>query len=151
MLRRTPFARRIYVPPPSAPAGALVRRPSYSCSVVVATVPKEHAVRSEPYRRLVAAGSCKACGWYQCQAAHVPPDGKSIKQDDRFTFPLCIPHPNAQGDLVDGCHIDYDQYRMFPRADAVAQGLEWARQIRQEIIAAGLWPPRLPMLEESNP
>ena len=108
------------------------------------TVPKENPVRSEPYRRLVAAGACKACGILGfSQAAHVPPDGRGIKQDDRQTFALCCTRPGE-----DGCHVRYDRWIMFPRAEAVEQGLRWAQQTRQEIIAAGLWPPRLPMLEE---
>lgn len=138
------FARRIYQPPPAAPVRPLVRRPSYAGSEAVVTVPKENPVRSEPYRRLVAAGACKACGILGfSQAAHVPPDGRGIKQDDRQTFALCCTRPGE-----DGCHVRYDRWIMFPRAEAVEQGLRWAQQTRQEIIAAGLWPARLPMLEE---
>ncbi len=141
------FARRIYHPPPSAPLRRLERPVVYAVPAdVVVAVPKENPVRSESYRRLVAAMPCKACGWYQSQAAHLPPYGKGIKQDDRQTFALCIPHPNAQGDLVPGCHQDYDQYRLFPHDQAVKAGLQWAAETRQEIAQAGDWPAGLPRM-----
>lgn len=143
MLRRTGFTPKVYQPPPAGPLRPLVRRPSYACNDVVVTVPKENPLRSEPYRRLVAAGACKACGILGfSQAAHIPPDGHGIKQDDRQTFALCCTRPG-----IAGCHVEFDQFRMFSRADAVVQGLCWAQQTRQEIIAAGLWPARLPRLE----
>lgn len=102
--------------------------------------PKEAAVRSEPYRRLVAARPCKNCGRQKhSQAAHVPPAGKGIKQDDRETFPLC-----ADGPYGKGCHPKFDQYELMPREQAMKQGRKWAAQTRAEIAAEGLWPARLP-------
>lgn len=140
MLRRTGFARKVYEPPPPAPLRPVERRGTYAGRVSLVLVPKDEPVRSEPYRRLVAARACKACGIQgYSQAAHVPPDGRGIKQDDRLTFPLCCTRPG-----VTGCHVEFDQWRMFPRADAVAMGLRWAADTRAGIEAEGNWPPRLP-------
>lgn len=142
MLRRTGFASPLYQPPPAPQARPLVRRPSYACNRVIVAVPKENPVRSEPYRRLVAAMPCKACGIHGfSQAAHVPPDGRGIKQDDRQTFALCCTRPGE-----DGCHVRYDRWIMFPRAEAVEQGLRWAAETRQEIDEAGQWPAGLPRM-----
>jgi hypothetical protein len=106
--------------------------------------PKQSAVRSEPYRRLVAALPCRACGIQGYgQAAHLPPDGKGIKQDDRQIFSLCCTRVG-----IPGCHQDYDQYRMFSREEAMVVGIAWAADTRRQIVAMGKWPKNLPRLEE---
>ena len=102
--------------------------------------PKQSAIRSEPYRRLVAAKPCKACGIQgYSQAAHLPPEGKGTKQDDRQIFALCATRPG-----IPGCHQDYDQYRMFPRDAAMTAGRSWAADTRRQIEAMGAWPKNLP-------
>jgi hypothetical protein len=102
--------------------------------------PKDDIVRSEAYRRLVAARPCKNCGRHKrSQAAHVPPEGKGIKVDDRETFPLCCDGPRYKG-----CHPKFDQYELMPRDKAVKQGRKWAAETRAEIQAEGLWPKNLP-------
>lgn len=45
---------------------------------------------------------------------------------------------------VTGCHVEYDQWRMFPRAMAVEVGMRWAMETQAEIEADGTWPARLP-------
>ncbi len=102
--------------------------------------PKEECVEHEGYRRLVAARPCENCGRQKrSQAAHVPPDGKGMKRDDRLTFALCCDGPRFKG-----CHPKFDQYELMPHDKAVAQGLKWARKTRREIAAAGKWPKNLP-------
>jgi len=109
----------------------------------VVACPKQDVVRSEPYRRLVAVKPCKACGIQGYgQAAHVPPDGKGIKQDDRETFSLCCTRPG-----MTGCHVEFDQYRMFSHELAVTVGRAWAADTRRQIIAEGNWPKDLPRME----
>lgn len=108
--------------------------------------PKEDAIRSEPYRRLVAAMPCCACrteGY--SQAAHVPPDGKGIKQDDRLTFPLCCARIGVRG-----CHADFDQYYTLPSTKTREMGRKWAAQTRAKVIADGNWPDGLPRWNESK-
>lgn len=102
--------------------------------------PKRTTVRSESYRRLVASLPCKACGIQEySQAAHVPPDGKGMKQDDREIFALCCTRIG-----VTGCHQDFDQYRMFPRYQAMTVARAWADDTRRQIEAMGVWPKNLP-------
>jgi hypothetical protein len=106
--------------------------------------PKQNVIRSEPYRRLVSARPCKACGIQgHSQAAHVPPDGKGIKQDDREIFALCCTRVG-----IPGCHVDFDQYRMFSKLKARIIGRAWAADTRRAIVAAGMWPKNLPKLDE---
>lgn len=111
-----------------------------------APVLKDEPVRSEAYRRLVAAYPCKNCGIAgYSQAAH-PNTGKGmgLKTDDRLCFPLCSDRPG-----VEGCHPKFDQYRLMPKE--VQQRLEvaWGADQRRQIEAAGLWPKHLPKWSES--
>lgn len=109
-----------------------------------AAAPKDDAVRSEPYLRLVAARPCINCQRRgPSQAAHLPPAGKQVKQDDRETFPLCADGPRRRG-----CHPKFDNYELMPHAAAVKQGKRWAAQTRAAIEAAGKWPKKLPKWKE---
>ena len=109
----------------------------------VISVPKENRVEHEGYRRLVAALPCSHCriAGYS-QAAHPPPTGKSIKEDDRKCFPLCCTRPG-----ITGCHADFDQYRLIPTADMRAQAAAWGRQTRATIERNGDWPAGLARFE----
>lgn len=108
--------------------------------------PKEAVIRSEPYRRLVAAMPCKYCGIQgYSQAAHPNTNkGSGIKTDDRECFALCTVHPGIDG-LVNGCHERFDQGSLF--AKVVRRELEpaWAADTRRQIIAEGKWPKGLPI------
>ena len=101
--------------------------------------PKSSPVRSEAYRRLVAARPCIACGIEgYSQAAHAPPSGRGIKESDLETFPLCCVRPG-----VVGCHVEFDRWRMFPRDQAVEVGLRWAAETRALIKSHGMFPRKL--------
>ena len=66
--------------------------------------PKAKPVRSESYRRWIAALPCFCCGiegWSQC--AHANGGGMGTKDCDLRTFPLCATRP---GDM--GCHMRFD-------------------------------------------
>ena len=63
-----------------------------------------------------------------------------MKQSDLLTFPLCCTRVG-----IPGCHQDYDQYRLFPRAAAMAVGRAWAADTQRRILAMGLWPKALPL------
>lgn len=107
--------------------------------------PKEAAVRSEEYRRLVAALPCKHCGIHgYSQAAH-PNTGKggAIKTDDRECFPLCTVHPVAGG-FVQGCHERFDQGALYDKAARRLIEPAWGADTRRQIKAAGDWPKGLP-------
>ena len=102
-------------------------------------IPKDGAVRSEEYRRLVAALPCAACGVIgYSQAAHPPPTGKGIKEDDRECFPLCCSRP-----MVTGCHVEFDQYRLIPKDRMREQAARWGEEAMAKIIDAGEWPANL--------
>lgn len=99
-------------------------------------IPKTNPLQHEGYRRMVASMACIRCGVVGAsQAAHVPPDGKGIKQDDRLTFPLCCDTPGLKG-----CHTQFDQFKLMPKPKAVKQGLKWAAQTWAQLEAAGLIP-----------
>ena len=150
MLRRTGFKPRaqhreqrdpdrVRSVPTVAP-GAF-RAPEPVSEAPAAQVAKAAPVRSEAYRRAVASLPCIACGIQgYSQAAHLPPEAKGMKQSDLLTFPLCCTRVG-----IAGCHQDYDQYRLFPRAAAMAVGRAWAADTQRRILAMGLWPKALPL------
>ena len=124
-----------------------VRYPVFDAPL--ATLPKENAVYSEPYRRIVAAMPCVVCGIHgYSQAAHPPPTAKGRKEYDRLTFALCTIHPDASGQLVNGCHFEFDQMQMVPREDMRSVAGHWAKQTRQQIRDAGQWPASVPHFED---
>jgi hypothetical protein len=102
--------------------------------------PKENVVQSEPYRRLVAAMPCRNCGVQgHSQAAHEPPSGKAIKQDDRGCFALCCTRAGG----IEGCHPRFDRYELFNHAKTHRMAKQWGAETRAEILDAGLWPKKV--------
>jgi hypothetical protein len=80
---------------------------------------------------------CSKCGlWDYSQAAHPPPTGKGIKESDLDCFPLCCAR---QG--VNGCHQDFDSYKLVPADKTRAQAALWKAQTQAKIKAAGEWLP----------
>jgi hypothetical protein len=107
------------------------------------SIPKAAPVRSEAYRRLVAALPCASCRIEgNSQAAHPPPTGKGIKESDLDCFPLCRTRPG-----IEGCHSDFDKYRLVPKADMRSLAGHWAADTRRLVKEAGAWPKALPHLE----
>ena len=108
-------------------------------------IPKDDAVRSEEYRRLVAQLPCKHCGVHgHSQAAH-PNTGKgaALKTDDRLCFPLCCDRPGVQG-----CHPKFDQHALYSRAARREIEPAWAADTRRQITAMGQWPANLQRIED---
>lgn len=132
--------------PAPAPSSRKIEAPRARMAVFTDTIkqiPKEEPVRSEAYRRLVAALPCMVCGISgHSQAAH-PNTGKGMgtKTDDRLCFPLCADRLGTQG-----CHPRFDQHAMFTREQRQALEPAWAKQTQDRIIAAGQWPESLPRL-----
>ena len=107
--------------------------------------PKTQVWRSEPYRRAVAQLACKVCGIAgYSQAAHPPPSGKSVKEDDRLCWPACCTRVG-----ILGCHASFDQYKLMPRSAAVIYAHAAAADTRRQITAMGLWPANLPVWKET--
>lgn len=140
-LRRTGFKPPVFVRAPvSTPVRVRSVTPIKFTDLVVAT-PKANFVECEAYRRLVAALPCINCGIMDySQAAHPHPTGKSMKEDDRCTFPLCCTRL-----LITGCHVEFDQYRLFPADQVREVAARWGETTRETIISAGDWPDSLPL------
>lgn len=109
-------------------------------STTALPVPKAQPVRSETYRRLVAALPCIHCGieGFSNHAHANTGKGVATKVCDLFAFPLCVDRPGAMG-----CHSMFDQHALFAKAPRRVIELEWARRTVRFIVGAGHWPPRL--------
>ena len=144
--RWTPPPKMRDLEPPPAPTVRPITRGVYAPVGVSAAVPKDDAVVSEPYRRLVAALPCKVCGIAGISQAAHPNTGKGagLKTDDRECFPLCCDQPGRVG-----CHPKFDQGALFTKA--VRRELEpaWGADTRRTIKAHGLWPKGVPEWSEA--
>jgi hypothetical protein len=134
--------RTVHVPMPEH----LRRSASFArADTAAAPVEKDAPIRSEPYRRLVAALPCIVCGVVgYSQAAHPNTNkGAGTKTDDRECFPLCADRPG-----VLGCHPQFDQGAMFDKASRRIVEVDWAIDTRRTIDNRGLWPANLPKLSK---
>ncbi len=144
-MKRSGFKR------PERPARApivlapLERQPNYSGETRPAE-PKDRPLRSEAYRRAVAALPCAHCGieGFSQHAHENDGKGMGLKVDDRKAMPLCCTRPGYEG-----CHAAFDQYRLVPGGrDAHSEiGRVFASKTRATIIKSGRWPKNLPFLE----
>lgn len=96
-------------------------------------------MRSEKYRRAVAALPCVNCGidGYS-QAAHpnssVYGKGMGLKADDFACVPLCSDRPG-----VVGCHSRWDTHKMAPKEERPAIWERWVSWTRNALaINAGV-------------
>ncbi|WP_448677290.1 hypothetical protein [Delftia acidovorans] len=108
-------------------------------------VQKGRPVRSEEYRRLVAALPCIHCGIAgisQCAHANTG-KGVGIKASDLDSFPLCACQPGRRG-----CHSIFDQGAMFTKQERKARECAWVAQTQKQIISTGQWPQKLAMPSE---
>jgi hypothetical protein len=107
-------------------------------------IPKAAPVRSEAYRRLVAALPCAHCAIAgHSQAAHADMGkGAHIKSDDRTCYPACAPRPGAIG-----CHSLIGSTGTYSRDARRTLEAEYAASTRKTIRDSGLWPKALPHLE----
>ncbi|HEY1127951.1 MAG TPA: hypothetical protein VGF12_00985 [Roseateles sp.] len=106
-------------------------------STTATPVLKLNPVRSEPYRRLVAALPCIRCGIEQLsQHAHGNyGKGMALKTCDLYSFPLCADQPGRVG-----CHTGHDQGALLPREIRREVEAEWARRTLLGIVAEGKLP-----------
>lgn len=146
MLTRSTFKKPVYERKRTVhtPIPEHLRRNASMAMVVAPAEPveKDNPLRSEAYRRLVAAMPCANCGRVgHSQHAHENyGKGKSLKVDDRRAMPLCA---DDYGLL--GCHSRFDRYALFlDREEHRRMGALWAAQTREHIEKAGLWPKNLP-------
>ena len=149
-MKRTSWPRRVAPATPVSPGQPLSRPANYASAAARAPArSKSTPLRSEAYRRAVAAMPCIHCGIAgHSQHAHAN-EGKGMgaKTDDRTGFPLCAARPGAEG-----CHTAFDQYRLLPggRDAHVAAGRAWGARTRAEVERAGKWPARLPRWQDTG-
>jgi hypothetical protein len=101
------------------------------------TFPKENAVRSPRYLRIVASLPCAHCGIEgYSQAAHSDQGkGLAIKADDRYTYPACCSRPG-----VPGCHMQIGTLAMYDRQQRRDIERIMVAQTIRKVEALGLWP-----------
>lgn len=111
MLRRTGFKRKVYEPPPAAPARPLERPPVYT-GTTLGPAPKEVAARpgkgaptsdERAWMDAIVAYGCVACrldGHASRQTAvhHILRGGQRIGH--LYTLPLCDPGHHQGGDSI---------------------------------------------------
>ena len=131
-MKRSGFKRKpCAVTGPARCMVPLSRPPNYARSSDGAIqTPKAVIIRSESYRRLVAALPCILCGIEgHSQAAH-PNTGKAkgAKADDLLCFPLCADRPG-----VKGCHAQFDQHQLFEKAERAVVEADWTARTQAEL------------------
>lgn len=113
----------------------------------VRAAPKSAPVRSEEYRRAVAALPCIECkvpGISQCAHANTG-KGAGIKASDLDSFPLCACQPGRPG-----CHAKFDQGALFSKAVRRLKEPAWVSDTQRKIKALGLWPEGIPYPHEQG-
>lgn len=157
-MKRTGFAPKTprreptqctYTPRPRTPAAA---RDDGKARMVV-PLPKAELVRSEAYRRLVAAMPCALCHKPgPSQAAHADfGKGLSLKADDRTCFPLCADAPGRNG-----CHTSVGSMGLMGKQERREFEIAAAYATATAIYVSGQWPKWVPVPwavseEQTNP
>ncbi|GER16704.1 hypothetical protein VCH24_17110 [Variovorax boronicumulans] len=149
-MRRTPMARGAGFKRPTyqrAPCSAPTRGRGGVISRVAGTVlavEKENALQHQGYMKLVRQLPCAHCGIVgHTQFCHADEGkGERIKTDCRRGWPGCGPHGDSMG-----CHYLLGSTGKLGRAERRRLEALYGAQTRATIIAMGLWPARLPMLE----
>lgn len=155
-LRRTAFRRipqRIEGPAmererhPIAPRPADAPRGTYVGGTSGVAVEKENALQHAGYMAAVRdLGYCMLCR-RSCRPQFCHADmgkGERIKTDVRRGWPGCGP-----GEWGPGCHWLVGTSGNYAKQERRELEADLARRTRESVIAAGLWPARLPMWSEA--
>lgn len=140
MLRRTPFARKVYVPPPAAPLRPLVRPVVYAVpSDGVVAMPKREYIRSKPLLAAVRTLPCQYTGIQgRTEPAHSnwSEHGKAgrIKADD-----------NRVAALAAEIHRELDQGKRWTYAERRAIWWDAHCKTVREMLRRGIWPANVPV------
>lgn len=115
-------------------------------SRAIVAMPKDAPVRSEAYRRLVAAMDCLNCGNPgPSQCAHADEGkGLGIKSDDRTCYPACATKPGRVG-----CHDLIGASGLFTRDERRKVEQLYGAKTRAAILASGRWPTAVPLWSEA--
>ena len=152
-MKRSPFKRKPpapYVKPERIPvAYTRLTAPVNMARITqdVTSIPKASPVRSEDYRRLVAALPCIHCGQPgPSQAAHADQGkGARLKSDDRTCYPLCATRPGERG-----CHDIIGASGAYTREQRRELEADYAAHTRRIIRQSGKWPKGVPHWEEQR-
>lgn len=142
-MRRTGFARKVYVPPPPAPLRPATRRASYAGATVSTPIPKHDYIRSPKLLAAVRQLPCQHTGIVgQTEPAHSNwQDGKgmAIKADD-----------NRVAALARTVHRELDQGSRLTEAQRKA--LWWRAHVAtvRLLLATKQWPARVPIPDIDN-
>ena len=138
-MKRTPFRRKIQAVPQGRQCDYTPRPRSLAVAIadqrarLVVPVPKENPLRSEAYRRRVAALACAHCGivgFSQC--AHGDEGkGLSIKASDDTCYPACGPRPGEPG-----CHYLIGTSGQYSRDERRALERLYAKRTRTQLETA---------------
>lgn len=110
-------------------------------------ISKENALQHEGYMDIVRAMACAHCGRApRSQFCHADMGkGQGLKTDCRRGWPGCGDDPRSGRT---GCHTLVCSSGKFPKEIRRALEDRYAAQTRAAIVAAGLWPARLPRWPE---
>ena len=133
------FARRLYVPLPRAPVRPATRRATYSAPAAIIVVPKAEILQHSGYMAIVRGFPCMHCGRApRSQFCHADEGkGTSLKTDCRRGWPGCA-----------ACHYLVGSTGKLGREGRRALEADYGARTRVQVLAAGLWPKRLPLWEE---
>ena len=118
------------------PRAAPLRMHDHTARLTV-PVPKGRFLRSETYRRWVAALDCAHCGIAdQSNACHADQGkGMSLKTCDSTVWPGCVTRPGRVG-----CHDTIGATGQIAREARRDLEAEYGRATREAARAAGMWP-----------
>jgi hypothetical protein len=145
-MKRSGFKRPVFERAPMAAPKPLARPSAlFQVPTKATPSPKSNHLRSDTYRRLVAAMPCARCGAVgRSQAAHADEGkGLGIKTDDRTCYPLCCTTPGRVGchDIIGGSgSMTRDERRVTEQA--------YGAMTRARITADGAWPAGLPLWQQ---
>lgn len=110
-------------------------------------IAKEGAIQHAGYMAAVRGLACARCGYSAKRSQFCHADegkGTGLKTDCRRGWPGCGPH-----DGEPGCHWIVGTSGRIAKADRREYEAGAGARTRAKIIAAGLWPARLPMWVDS--
>ena len=133
------FNRKEYVRPPVSLPKPIRQTAKTVISEAVTASPKENAIVSEAYRKVVRGLACMRCNWPpRSQFCHSDEGkGMSLKTDDRRGWAGCAI-----------CHYLVGTSGTFPKAERRALDAEYSAKTRAEVLRLNLWPKNLPKWEE---
>lgn len=146
-MKRTGFSPKPYQRQPKAPLVPVTSCNTGPVEREPVRISKEVPLQHEGYFNLVRAMPCAHCGRApRSQFCHADMGkGAGLKTDCRRGWPGCGDDPRSGRE---GCHTLIGSRGVFTKEQRRALEDRYAAQTRAAIVAAGLWPARLPRWPE---